>query len=216
MHTMAGIGEASAIVGTATVGLSLAKTLYACASEYRNARDDIISLATDVEVTIIQAQELAQLVSTNDTSKLLNDRGLKLAKQSCTDCNLIVPKLLKLLGKAGVPESQTQTIRPEDIDVSKFHRAAWILLKPEVLVVKRELDSIKLRMLVARSCIEWQSAASPADRDAAYHRIGGLERSADIARRLLRKARMENQRAAVPHAERTDTPPHAVASTSHA
>jgi len=192
---MAGIGEASAILGTVQVGLSLARTLYACISDYRSAREEISSLATDVEVTLTQVQELDRLVSDNDTTKLLNERGLKLAETCAKDSKLMVEKLLKLLTKTGVPERRSQAIRLDDIDVSRFGRAGWVFLKPQVIVAKRELDSIRLSMLFARSCIEAQSASNSADRDAAVSRIAGLERSRWLARRLLREAQAESQKA---------------------
>lgn len=200
---MAGVGEASAVLGTIQVGFSLARSLYACVSEFRSAREDISRLATDVEVTLVQAQELEQLISNNDATKILNEHGLTIAKQCSVDSSNIVQKLLKLLTKAGVSEVRTQTVKPEDIDVSKFRRAAWLLFKPDVLVVKRELDSVKLQMLVARSCIEYQSAPSAAARDAAFHRIAGLEKSREVALRLLREAeldRIEKARSRAAHA----------------
>lgn len=192
---MAGIGEAGAILGTIQLGLSLAKTLYACVGDYRSARDDIISLATDIEATLTQAQELDDLVASNETSKLLNERGLKLAEKCRNDSKAMVQKLLKLLTKTGVPEREAQAIAINDIDASRFRRAAWVLFKPEVTLAKRELDSIKLQMLVARSCIEAQSATNPTDRNAAASRLAGLEKSRWLARRLLREAQIDNRKA---------------------
>lgn len=192
---MAGVGEASAVLSTIQIGFSLAKTLYACVGDYRSAREEITTLATDVEATLTQAQELDQLVASNGTHQLLNERGLKLAEKCNHDSKQMVQKLLRLLTKAGVPERNTQAIGLNDIDVTRFGRAAWVFFKPEVLVAKRELDSIKLTMLVARSCIEAQSASTAADRDAAVSRIAGLERSRMLARRLLRDAQAENQKA---------------------
>lgn len=195
---MAVIGEASAILSTIQIGLSLAKTLYACVGEYKNAREDIISLATDVEATLTQAQELERLISSADASQILNERGLKLARKCSTDSERVIIKLLKLLAKAGISEGQTHNIKPDDIDVSKFRRATWVFVRSEVLEVRRELDSIKLSALFARSCIEAKSATSADDRDAAASRIVGLQRSRRIAQDRTR-LRTERGRSSINH-----------------
>lgn len=203
---MAGVGEASAVLSTIQIGFSLAKTLYACVGDYRSAREEIISLATDVEATLTQAQELDQLVASNESHRLLNERGLRLAEKCNNDFRAMVQKLLKLLTKAGVPERQMQAISLNDIDVSKFRRAAWVVYKPEVTVAKRELDRIRITMLIARSCVEAQSASNSADRDAAVSRIAGLERSRMLARRLLREAQAEHQKTAMSTASYSGVP----------
>lgn len=180
---MAGTVEASAILSTIEIGFSLAKTLYASVGEYKNARDDITRLATDVEATLTQAQELEALLASTSTSaaQVLNKRGLKLERKCTTDSQRIVLRLLKLLTKAGVSERQAHNITPDDIDVSKFRRAAWVFLKKDVLEARRELDSIKLSALLARSCVEAKSAANADEIAAAASRIVGLQRSRRLA-----------------------------------
>jgi hypothetical protein len=192
---MAGIGEASAIVATIQVGFSLAKTLIAVVSDYKSAREDISCVATEVDATLNQAAELDALVKNNATTRRLNDRGLKLAEKCKVDSTRIVDKLMRLLTKAGVPEDQPSTIEPEDIEVSNFSRAAWVFLKPQIIVIQRELNSIRLQILLAHTCIDAESAPSEKDRVAASKLVPGLRRSRQLACRLVREAQIQSDKA---------------------
>jgi hypothetical protein len=192
---MAGIGEATAIVATIEVGFSLAKTLIAVVSDYKSAREDISSVATEIDATLNQAAELDTLVKNNATTRRLNDRGLKLAEKCKLDSTRVVEKLMRLLTKAGVPEDQPSTIEPEDIEVNKFSRAAWVFLKPQILVIQRELNSIRLQILLAHTCIDAESAPSEKDRVAASKLIPGLRRSRQLACRLVREAQIQSDKA---------------------
>lgn len=174
---MAGIGEASAIIGVLQVGFSLAVTLQGYVGDYKDAREDIIGLATDIEATLIQVERLTELLKTNKQAKILDDNGVKLAEICRDDSNRIVEKLVKLLTKTGVKD---QNIKTTDIKI--FSRASWLLLKPRVQVAKRELDSIRIQILLALDCIKARAAPTPAERDAANERIPGLARSRQLAR----------------------------------
>jgi hypothetical protein len=185
---MAGIGEASAIIGVLQVGFSLAVTLQGYVGDYKDAREDIISLATDIEATLTQIERLTELLKTNKQAKILDDNGVKLAEICRDDSNRIVEKLVKLLTKTGVKD---QNIKPTDIKI--FSRASWLLLKPRVQVAKRELDSIRIHILLALNCINARAGSTPAERDAANERIPGLARSRQLARQRLREARREEQ-----------------------
>ena len=151
---MAGIGEASAIIGTIQVGFSLAKTLNSYVGAYKDATDDIVGLATQIDATLIQVEQLNKLCATSKTAKSLDDNVAKLAETCNSDSERTLKKLIHILAKAGVPNDLSCAVRPQDIDPSRFSRALWPLWKPQVEVVKRELDSIRLEILLARSCIE--------------------------------------------------------------
>jgi hypothetical protein len=85
-------------------------------------------------------------------------------------------------------------IKPEDIIVDKLTRAYWPLVKPQVDVVKSELHVMKTDILIARSCIQAQSASTPADRDANEASIVALAKSRKLARQILRKAKAKERR----------------------
>ena len=127
MLSIAGIGEASAIIGVLQVGLSLAKTLHGYIGDYEDARNDVVSLATQIEATLNQVKALNDLVTINKATKLLDDSGQQQADSCVTEADKIVKKIIKLLTEAGVPETPEQVIKPEDIDVCRFTRAYWPL-----------------------------------------------------------------------------------------
>lgn len=192
---MAGVGEASAIIGTIHIGFSLARTLIAVVGDYKSAREDINIVATEIDATLKQAAELDTLVSNNTRTRRLNDNGLQLAEKCKVDLTRIVEKLIGELTKAKIPKDQTYTIQPEDIEVGKFTRTAWVFLKPRVKVIQHELNNVRLQILLAHTCIDAESAPKASDRAAASKLIPGLRQSRAMARQMVRKAQNESDKA---------------------
>jgi hypothetical protein len=193
---MAGIGEASAIIGVVQVGFSLARTLNTYIGDYKDSRESIIGLAAELDATIIQVQELNSLVASSKAAKSLGEGSRKLAEKCVQDSDRLIKKLVELLTKARLPEDPKEivNIKPEDIVIDKLTRASWPFIKPQVDVVKSELHLMKTDILVARSCIQSQSASTPGDRDANGASIAALARSRKIARQILRKAKAIERR----------------------
>lgn len=154
----AGVGEASAVISVLQLGFNLATTLNTYIGDYQDAKDDISRLATEVDATLLQVEELNKLLEENKKTKGLSDYGVILAEKCRTDSEKVVKKLLKLLTKSGASLPTSNVIGPKDIDISKFSRATWPLLKPQVEVVKAELERTKIDILLARNCYQAQSA----------------------------------------------------------
>lgn len=193
---MAGIGEASAIIGTVQIGFSLARTLNTYIGDYKDSRDSIISLAAELEATIIQVKELRSLVENSRSSNVLGEGSVKLAEKCTKDSDRLIKRLVELLTKARLPEDPAAivNIKPEDIFVGRLTRAYWPLVKPQVDVVRSELHLMKTDILLARSCIQSQTGSTPADRAAGDESIVAHAKSLKLARQLLRKAKDEEQR----------------------
>ena len=126
---------------------------------------------------------------------LITFKPLRLAEKCKVDSTRIVEKLIRLLTKAGVPGDHPSTIGPDDIEVSKFGRAAWIFLKPQIVVIQRELNSVRIQILLLHTFIDAQTASSERDRATALKLIPGLERSRQRALRLLRLAESQSDKA---------------------
>ena len=190
---MSGIGEASAVIGVVQVGFSLARTLNSYIGDYRDSRDSIVSLASELDATIIQVKELNSLVG---NSKTASEGSKKLAEKCIKDSDRLVKRLVELLTKARLPEDPEAiiSISPGDIIPSRLTKAYWPFVKPQVDVVKSELQVMKTDILIARSCIQSQSGATPADRTAGEESIVALARSRVLARKLLREAMAEEER----------------------
>lgn len=154
--TMAGIGEASAILSVTQVGFSFAKALNTYLSDVSDASDDISSLVSDIEATLGQLRDLGKLIEKNETTKAWTDDGLRNAKKCVTDCEKIIMKLRKLLKKSTASAASDEVNRDE-IDVSNFERALWPWIKPRLEERRRELQSIKQDIMIAYSAYMAQS-----------------------------------------------------------
>ena len=190
---MSGIGEASAIIGVVQVGFSLARTLNTYIGDYRDSRDSIVSLASELDATIIQVKELNALVASSNAA---SDGSKRLAEKCIKDSDRLVKRLVELLTKARLPEDPDAivNISPGDIIPSRLTKAYWPFIKPQVDVVKSELHVMKTDILIARSCIQSQSGSTAADRTAGEESIVALARSRVLARKLLREAKAEELR----------------------
>lgn len=206
---MAGIGEVSAVIGVVQVGFSLARTLNTYIGDYKDSRDSIISLAAELDATIIQVKELNSLVANNKAANSLGDGSKKLAEKCVKDSERLIKRLVELLTKAKLPEDPDAivSIKPGDIIVGKLTRAYWPLIKPQVDVVKSELHVMKTDILLARSCIQSQSGNTPAGRAADGDSIVALAKSRQLARKLLREAKAEEKRSAEAM-QRPSSPPY--------
>ena len=147
---MAGIGEASAIVGLVQVGFSLATALNTYVSDVSDAGDDISSLISDIEATFGQLRDLGKLIEKNEKTKAWSEDGLRNAKKCVTDCEKSITKLRKLLKKS-TASATSEEVNRDDIDVSKLERVLWPFIKPQVEVRRRELQRIKQDIMIAYS-----------------------------------------------------------------
>lgn len=147
---MAGIGEASAIISVVQVGFSLATALNSYIADVAYARDDISSLASDIEATFGQLRDLEKLIQKNETTKAWSEDGLRNAEKCVTDCGRIITKLRELLKKSTASLTSKEVNRDE-IDVTKLERARWPFIKPKLEFRQRELQSIKQDIMIAYS-----------------------------------------------------------------
>ena len=145
-----GIGEASAIATFLQVGFSLATTLTTYIADAKDAPDDIAGLATEIDATLRQVQELETLLSENEKTKGWNENGIIFAKKCRTDAERVVKKIVCLLRKSGTGLPEKGTIEREDIDISLFRRVGWLRFKPRAEVVKHELERTRIDILLAR------------------------------------------------------------------
>lgn len=147
---MAGIGEASAVIAVVQVGFSLATALNTYIADVSDARDDISSLASDIEATFGQLRDLGKLIKKNETAKAWSEDGSRNAQKCVTDCEKTIAKLRKLLKKSTASATSDEVSRDE-IDVTKLERTLWPFIKPQLEVRRRELQSIKQDIMIAYS-----------------------------------------------------------------
>ncbi|MCJ1250901.1 hypothetical protein MMC30_008129 [Trapelia coarctata] len=188
---MAGVGEVSAIVGIVQAGFSLAAALNTYVSEVKEAREDILELTSDIDSTFLQLRDLGKLIEQNERTKVWSEDGVKLAQKCVTDCQKVVAKLRKLLKKSTASATSDEVARDE-IDVTKFERALWPIYKPELLIRKQELRSIKQDILIAYASYNAKAGATERDRKRAKNNFPRLKRTRALVRKQVKDAK--NQR----------------------
>lgn len=196
---MAGLGEASAIIGVVQVGFSLARTLNTYVGDYKDSRDSIINLAVQLETTILHVRELNTLIRSREAAGSVSEDSRKVAENAVTHSKRLIEKLVRLLTKADLPDDPDAiiNIKPGDIDVRTLTKFYWPFVKPQVDVVNLELQSMNTEILLARSCIQAQTGSTSAERIAGEESIVALTKSKRLARRLLKEAKAEEKRAAM-------------------
>lgn len=188
---MAVVGEVSAILSIVEIGFSLAKAIRTTVQDYQDARSDIVSLADDIETTLALVSDLNTLILNNNTTRVFNKNGLRIAKTCLRVAEQIVKELVELLTSVGVPEDKRSKIKSEDITVSRFERLGWLRVKRRVKLKREELNKVRLEILVAKSCKDVQEATTPGQIAALSTIIAGLER-----RRRKAEVRLANLQAA--------------------
>lgn len=147
----AGIGEASAIATFITIGFSLAKTLTAAIGDIQDAGDEVSALATEIDVVLRQVEDLDVLLKANRQTKGWNNNGVVLAQKCRDDSETIVNRLVDLLKKSGSSAPVNGTVGRQDVDLSLIRRINWARLTPRLEVTKRELERVRISILLARS-----------------------------------------------------------------
>lgn len=185
---MAGIGEASAIIGLVQLGFSLATALNTYASEVKEARDDILGLSSDIESTFAQLRDLGKLIELNGMTNVWSEDGVKIAQKCVTDCQNSIAKLRELLKKSTASVT-SDAVERDEIDVSKFERALWPIHKRKLEVQKQELRSIKQDILIAYASYNAKAGATELDRKRARNDLPGLQRTKVFVRMQVQAAR---------------------------
>ncbi|KAM0721374.1 hypothetical protein Q7P37_002298 [Cladosporium fusiforme] len=174
---MSVVGEVSAVLGLVEAGFSLAKAIRTAVQDYQDAKNDIGSLADDIETTLALVSNLDTLIRDNDITPTFDQNGIQIARKCVKSAGRIVEDLLKLLTLAGVPRDPHSKIKSEDIKVSCFERLGWLRIKSRVKVKREELNGVRLEVLVAKTCKDIRAATSPAELATLSAIIAGLERS---------------------------------------
>lgn len=152
-----GVGEASAVVTFLQVGFSLAITLTEYIDTAKEAPTEIASLAGEIESTLGHVAELDILLQENEKTKGWNERGVTFAKKCRLDAEAVIDKITDLLKRAGAGSLAKGATDRLKIDVPLLKKINWVRLKPRAEVVKRELERIGVKILLARDMYKAKS-----------------------------------------------------------
>lgn len=140
---MAGIGEASAILAVAQIGISLSNTLIAYVGEVQDAPSRIQRIGNEVLTTSERLKDIWELVDKNHQTRIFSDEGVPSAARCAEECKKILLELKNVLGKSGWHQ-QSKIEGKIEIDTSLFSTLRWPFLRTKLEVPRAELNRIKI------------------------------------------------------------------------
>lgn len=140
---MAGVGEASAIITVAHLGISLSNTLIAYIGEVRDAPGRIEQVGNEVLTTSERLKDIGELVDKNPETNFFSQEGISSAKRCSDECQQVIGEIRQVLQKGGfVPKAQV--VEKDEIDVSLFSSLRWPFIKARLEAPRAELQRIKI------------------------------------------------------------------------
>ena len=139
---MAGIGEASAIIAVAQIGITLSRTIFEFVGEVKDAPKQVRLIGREICTTSERLEEVGRLVDTNHTRQLFSEGGIASAKRCSNDCDDIITEVSALLAKGGwKPGSAAPELK--DLDVSWLQALRWPLLRLRLAGPQADLEKLK-------------------------------------------------------------------------
>ena len=187
---MAGIGEASAILGVAQIGLQLAQTLVTVIGDYREAAVNINRLRDEIHLTSICLQQLGDLAQEN---RLIPGRGVLEATNLRERCRAVIWEIRTVIKKGDNP-LHPEAITKDDIDISYFMAWKWALwTKKHLEDPRQELDRLKDSMTLTFVTHMAILASSEYERKGYTNQIPGIKRNVDWAEQRWRQDQDDEQ-----------------------
>ena len=142
----AGIGEASAILSVAQIGISLSKTLITYIGEVKDAPSHIQRIGNEILTTSERLEEIGELVNQNPHTKVLSEGGINSAVRCSSECREIIRYVKSVLCKGSWKTYSRDS--DKDVDPSLFSTFRWPFAKIKLEVPRAELHRIKLDLLL--------------------------------------------------------------------
>lgn len=96
-----GVGEASAILAVAQLGIKLSHTLISYVGEVKDAQNRIRRIGSEIATTSQTLSQIGDLVKTNGRTKYLNQEGIRSAERCSMECSVIIECVRSELEKTG-------------------------------------------------------------------------------------------------------------------
>ena len=139
----AGIGEASAILSVAQIGISLSKTLITYIEEVKDAPSHIQRIGNEILTTSERLKDIGELVNLNPHTKVFNEEGINSAVRCSSECQEIIKNVKSVLLKGGW-KAYSRDSEKDEVDPSLFSTFRWPFAKIKLEVPRAELHRIKL------------------------------------------------------------------------
>jgi hypothetical protein len=142
---MAGIGEASAIIAVAQLGLTLASTLASFVGDYKEAGNRMNNLSDEIQITSASLQQLGDLAKRN---RLHGERGVLEATNLTERCRLVIFEIRTILKKGDRPLNPS-VIDKAEIELSCYKRLKWTTyLRSRLEIPRLELSRLKTDLML--------------------------------------------------------------------
>ena len=187
---MAGLGEASAILGVAQIGLQLAQTLVTVIGDFRDAATNINRLRDEIHLTSICLQQLGDLAKED---RLIPGRGVLEATNLRERCRGVIWEIRTIIKKGDNP-LRPDEITKDDIDVSYFMAWKWALwTKKHLEDPRQELDRLKDSMTLTFVTHMAILANNDYERRMYKNQIPGMKRNVVWAEEKWRQDQQDEQ-----------------------
>lgn len=139
----AGIGEASAILSVAQIGISLSKTLITYIEEVKGAPSHIQRIGNEIRTTSERLKDIGELVNQNPQNKVFSEEGINSAVRCSSECQEIIRDVKSVLCKGGW-KAYPRDSDKDELDPSLFSTFRWPFAKIKLEVPRAELHRIKV------------------------------------------------------------------------
>ena len=136
---MAGVGEASAIIGVAQLGFSLAQTLNTFVGDYKDARKTLTRMSAEIDSTSLALERLGDLAK---KGRLYGDKGVMEAAALAGSYGEVIRSIRAMLKKRNQNLNQN-TVKVDEIELSCFQKIQFAFLKPRLEISQLEVSRIK-------------------------------------------------------------------------
>ncbi|KAI6792832.1 hypothetical protein KC361_g6503 [Hortaea werneckii] len=177
-----GLEEASAILTFVQVGFSLAKTLTTLIGEYREAPDELATLANAIVDTLAHIETIKKLLKENETTHGWNANGIDLATSCLEEAERLVKRIVTLLRKSGADIPPNDRIGPEDISISVLRRVVWSRFTGRIGKINESLVATRQKMLLILTLYKAFTVDSQEQQNLARDRVIVLVRGRQMQR----------------------------------
>jgi len=177
-----GLEEASAILTFVQVGFSLAKTFTTLIGEYREAPDELATLANAIVDTLAHIETIKKLLEENETTHGWNANGIDLATSCLQEAERLVKRIVTLLRKSGADIPPNDRIGPEDISISVLRRVAWSRFTGRIGKINESLAATRQKMLLILTLYRAFTVDSQEEQRLARDRVIVLVRGRQVQR----------------------------------
>ncbi|KAI6802131.1 hypothetical protein KC366_g15516 [Hortaea werneckii] len=177
-----GLEEASAILTFVQVGFSLARTFTTLIGEYREAPDELATLANAIVDTLAHIETIKKLLEENETTHGWNANGIDLATSCLEEAERLVKRIVTLLRKSGADIPPNDRISPEDISISVLRRVAWSRFSGRIGKINESLAATRQKMLLILTLYRAFTVDSQEEQRLARDRVIVLVRGRQVQR----------------------------------